>query len=32
METIIRKAKISDIGTIFELVNDFAKQGLMLPK
>lgn len=32
METIIRKAKISDIGTIFALVNDFAKQGLMLPK
>lgn len=32
METIIRKAKISDIETIFELVNDFAKQGLMLPK
>ena len=32
METIIRKAKISDIRTIFELVNDFAKQGLMLPK
>ena len=32
METIIRKPKISDIGTIFELVNDFAKQGLMLPK
>lgn len=32
METIIRKAKIFDIGTIFELVNDFAKQGLMLPK
>ena len=32
METIIRKAKISDIGTIFELVNDFAKKGLMLPK
>ena len=32
METIIRKAKISDIVTIFELVNDFAKQGLMLPK
>ena len=32
METSIRKAKISDIEKIFELVNDFAGQGLMLPK
>ena len=32
MDIVLRKAKISDVQSIYNLVNDFAGQGLMLPK
>lgn len=31
-ELVIRKAKVSDALEIFDLVNHYARQGLMLPK